>query len=176
MNNDLIYQFGVQPGVVQHRTSQDTSKLKSAILISVLVGSTLVPLEAPESFTYAQNAVYSPSIFSGTFSLTDTGESDIDLGDAFMKNEIVIFKHFTYDKKVYNLKDYISGSVVANDGIFIIENEPLNIRSFGSTRAESEAAFVEELAFLHKNYVLEDDSKLSRGAKNLKRKLILYFS
>lgn len=60
-----------------------------------------------------------------------------------------------------------------NDTYLIAKNETLGINVFATTRAKLKEEIAEQLEINWREYALEEDSLLSKDAKQLKKELLL---
>lgn len=77
-----------------------------------------------------------------------------------------------FENTAYNLNKRIDCKVDFEDEMYIIQNQEFDITVWGNTREDAETSFAFTFHSLYQNFAIEDDTKLSVGAKTLKQKLL----
>ena len=80
-------------------------------------------------------------------------------------------KRFKWDRRVFTLRRPIEYEVSYEEGVWIYESRDLGLVSYDRTKAKAEENFNEDFAALWDRIALADDSKLTRRAVELKRRL-----
>ena len=82
--------------------------------------------------------------------------------------------HIDVDHKTLAFAKPIVGNISLDNGIYICKSEELDIISASPDVNDCTNDFKEEVLFIYNEYGKEDDSKLTEGAKELKRKILEY--
>ena len=80
------------------------------------------------------------------------------------------------EKRIFVLKKFLKCVIEKKNEVWYVTNKDLEIEVFEPTKREAEVGFAEVFNELYEIYVLEDDSKLSRGAVELKKEIESYIS
>ncbi|HMK94079.1 MAG TPA: hypothetical protein VK536_01635 [Candidatus Limnocylindrales bacterium] len=82
--------------------------------------------------------------------------------------------HLDYDNQTLAFVKPIVANISFDNDIFTCQNEELGIISASPNLDDCTKDFKDELLFIYKEYGKEEDNKLTEGAKELKRKILVY--
>lgn len=76
------------------------------------------------------------------------------------------------NNRIFRLKHQIRCSLIQKDNEWLLQYDPLEIRTYGTTPDQAIHNFSEHFNMLWDEYALEDDSELDSGAQGLKRNIL----
>jgi hypothetical protein len=77
-------------------------------------------------------------------------------------------------KRIFVLKKYLRCVIEKKNEVWYVTNKDLEIEVFEPTKRDAEVGFAEAFNELYEIYVLEDNSRLSRGAIEFKKEIESY--
>jgi hypothetical protein len=121
-----------------------------------------------------------PPVFSSNGQVTETalGASTVTLDGAessaiVLSSETLRWKELTYRGRTFEFSREVLIRVIEEEGGWVFESDDPELLGFGHTRAEVEYTFCLDFAIQWDDLACEeDDSKLSRGAREVKRGLL----
>ncbi|OHD13075.1 MAG: hypothetical protein A2Y41_03930 [Spirochaetes bacterium GWB1_36_13] len=111
---------------------------------------------------------YQNKIFENIFNFSPYNIHVPIVGD---NQEPIILNKVIYNHNVLNLKQELYLNIFHEDNLFVVENNSLNIRSYGKTMNEALNSFQEDFLSLWEEIGLEKKELLSPKACELKDKL-----
>jgi hypothetical protein len=136
-----------------------------------------VSMAQPETAARRDTATATlPPVFSANGQLPGTAAPTLDNADApavVLSSETLRWKELTYKGRTFVFNREITIRVLEEDGGWAYESDDPELMGFGHTRAEAEYTFCLDFAIQWDDLACEeDDSKLSRGAREVKRGLL----
>jgi len=86
----------------------------------------------------------------------------------------LIVDHLDYDNRTIAFVKPVTANILFDNNIYTCQNEELGIISVSPNLDDCTEDFKDELLFVYNEYGKEEDSKLTEGAKELKRKVLAH--
>lgn len=135
------------------------------------LGLSLSPISPPSGFGLHENEIAQPTdilvgiLISGFVNpFTATPKSD----------KKFVLDHIDANHQILAFVKPIIANISFNNDVFTCKSEELQIISASPTLDECTNDFKDEVLFIYNEYGKEEDSKLTEGAKRLKRKILEY--
>jgi hypothetical protein len=112
----------------------------------------------------------------GMFPTSVPTKAELDKGILLSPLYFVAVDHINVDGNTLRLMEPITANVTYQDSMYFCQNEDLGIVSMSAKLEDCVRSFQEEVVFLFNEYGKEDDDRLTKDARELKRKILHYIN